>query len=263
MADSDDELLDPRASPRRVVPRSGVRRLNARPLILLLIVAAAFLVVMAKTAVDRSEEQKRRARADDARGGDSTSFAQSITGTAPKGYIPPVPATPPVVPVTKEELEVPPPPPPLPARSSQPPATAQRDTDADKIRNLKLSAMLSAVRAPTAVQTGAPGIDAAPTGADPIARLRSSQPERQPASRQLSGPSAIGALPGPTAAALDPALPQTLQAAAGRRPTGVLANQDPLAIAAADPLMPGASTNESDFAARANVEQWDNPDART
>lgn len=239
MADNDDDLMDPKASPQKLTHRVGVRRLNGRPLWLLLIVVLGFLGVMAKTAMDRSEEQKIRARTNEIQGGDSTMFARNVAGMGNEGYIAPTPLPPPVVPISKEELEIPPPPPNLgPGGATQRPPP---DNDAEKIRGIKVAAMLSAVRAPT---------NGKAASLDPQERMRSGAARQQPV--QL----AQGQMP---------QLPQMMQQprtgapnAASLRAAGPSANAlDPMQIL--DPNMgAGAGPDPSSYDSRSNIDQWDN-----
>lgn len=238
MVKSDDDLMDPKDSPRRLTHKVGVRRLNGRPLWLLLIVVIGFLAVMAKTAVDRSEEQRVRARTNEIQGGDSTMFANSIAGMGNTGYIAPTPLPPPVVPIAKEDLEVPPPPPSMGAEGGSP-QVVHRGGDGEKIRGIKVAAMLAAVRAPT---------NGRGTGSDLADTSRHLGGRAQPLQLAQAAPGT--GMPGGRASPnAGPMMPR-----AGVPGPGAV---DPTQLM--DPTMPsGNGTDAPSYDARANFEQWDN-----
>lgn len=235
------DLMDPSQSPHRA-ERVGVRRLNSRPLWIVIGVIVAFLLVMAKTAMDRSDEQRLRTASTQSQGGDATAFAQRIAGKAPEGYIPPAPLEVPLVPITRADLDVPPLPPFLPpsdVRTQTETTVVNRgETEADRIRAMKFAALMNAAKAPT----GAMPREVGRANGQPQANGKTTPvtfaPHRMQDLQQRLAASGGGATHG----------------GAGTRRPGPQAVTDQLALA--DPVQ-GQEDSASDFASRANVDQWD------
>ncbi len=142
--------LSPSMSPQGPQGRmkTGVRKMNRIPLYLVLAVVLVFIGVMVKTSVDRDAEQRARDRGNVDQGGDSSMFAKSIAGLPRDGYTEAT-ATPPErrIPVTTEG---PPKPPPFTATQA---AAPRRDDEAEKIRQMKMAALMGAARSKSTVAT--------------------------------------------------------------------------------------------------------------
>ncbi len=160
--------MSPDASP-------GVRRVNKRPIYILCGILCLFLLVMIMVAIDRAAQQNAPSEGSKGRAGNTSVFANEITGTHTGGFIPAaeVPAIPsldePVVPkqaVEQEESQNAPritaahpvkpdlllPPAPPKNTVSQ----AEGDDEAQRIRMAKLQMLQEATRAKTGVQAVAP-----------------------------------------------------------------------------------------------------------
>ncbi len=107
-------------SPGAVSKRSGVRRVNNRPMYILLGVLGSFILAMAMVAADRAAEQDELAEAPRERGGGTKIFAEVIAADHMDGMIPSA------NPVVEPEPEAPAQPP----QSSEPQILVVRPTEA-------------------------------------------------------------------------------------------------------------------------------------
>ncbi|WP_203343763.1 TrbI/VirB10 family protein [Vibrio diabolicus] len=179
MSDKNDQM-SPEASPGDMSNKTGVRRVNNRPMMILGGVLGSFLLVMMLVAADRSEQQN--APQEDGPkelAGNTSMFANEITSSHSEGFIPA--AQPPAIPELdmaaeteepKEEAtavtvarpvnpDLPPTPPSNPNLNSP-----EIDEEANRIRMAKLQLLQEAVSARTGVQGVAPrsaGSTPAPT----------------------------------------------------------------------------------------------------
>lgn len=156
MSDQVDQMA-PDASPGDLPKKSGVRRLNDRPLYILGAVLGAFLLVMMLVAIDRAAKQNAK-QADSVPAVGSTRFAQEIVGDRGAGTVAPPamleppdmptkPDTAPVLVARPDNLNAPPPP---------PTSNTVHDEEAARIRMAKLQMFQEAVKAKTGVRVDAP-----------------------------------------------------------------------------------------------------------
>ena len=162
-----DEQMAPEASPGGLSKKSGVRRVNNRPIYILACVLGVFLLMMIIVAMDRAAKQ--HAPAEDAADnhGNSAIFAREITGDHNDGII--QPAVPPSIPkppppkalaiARADDLDTPPQPPRLAALPEIP--APQRDEDARRIERARRHMLEEAIKARTGVQAVAPRSGAA------------------------------------------------------------------------------------------------------
>lgn len=183
-----DDQMSPGASPGELTTKSGVRRVNNKPVFIVLGGLAMFLVIMVLVASDRAASQKRtNGNATETKGGTTAMFANEIAGDRKDGIIQAKMATPPSVPnlpaapdsiaiARPENLDVPPSPPgSLRAPPSPQPMQGQgvrsvRDEEAERIRIMKMQQLDEAVRARTSlpvVASRSPGSSPAPTPSSP------------------------------------------------------------------------------------------------
>ncbi|EJX1342487.1 TrbI/VirB10 family protein [Vibrio parahaemolyticus] len=169
MSDKNDQM-SPDASPGDMSKKTGVRRVNNRPMMILGGVLGSFLLVMMLVAADRSEQQN--APQEDGPkelAGNTSMFANEITSSHREGFIPA--AQPPAIPELdvaaeteepKEEAtavtvarpvnpDLPPTPPSNPNLNSP-----EIDEEANRIRMAKLQLLQEAISARTGVQGIAP-----------------------------------------------------------------------------------------------------------
>ncbi|EGQ8544902.1 conjugal transfer protein TrbI [Vibrio parahaemolyticus] len=191
MSENNDQM-SPDASPGEVSKKSGVRRVNSRPMYILFGVLGLFLLVMMMVAADRAAQQNAPSEGPKERAGNTSMFANEIAGTQTDGFIPA--AEPPVVPSLDEpvapDAEAPqednqgtapvtvarpvnPDLPPAPPQNTG--SQGQRDDEAERIRMAKLQMLEQAVRAKTGVQATAPrsssdGSSSQPVGSRPQSR---------------------------------------------------------------------------------------------
>lgn len=214
MSDKNDQM-SPDASPGDMSKKTGVRRVNNRPMMILGGVLGSFLLVMMLVAADRSEQQNAPAEGQKEFAGNTSMFADEIAGTQEDGFIPA--AQPPVIPdleagvqeseestaestasttavtvARPDNPDLPPTPPQNPTLNSP-----EMDDEAQRIRMAKLQMLQEAVSARTGVQAVAPrSSNSAPApGSRPetrkemlaeIARVRS-----QTASLRSTDPNAV------------------------------------------------------------------------
>lgn len=151
--------MSPDASPGTVSKKTGVRRVNNMPMMILGGVLVAFVIVMMLVAADRSSKQNAPATGPKERAGNTSVFAREIAGEhtggmiePSAGLVPPVPAAEPApIIIAKPNLDMPPPPP-----TFQQPQMQPVDDEANRIRQAKLQMLEEAIRARTVVQGGAP-----------------------------------------------------------------------------------------------------------
>jgi len=88
--------MSPDASPQRVPPGAGVRRVNDWPAYIVVALMAVFLVVMALVAMDRSAKQHPGPTAKDDKADNASRYAAAIVGDQKDGIVQPdKPASPP------------------------------------------------------------------------------------------------------------------------------------------------------------------------
>ncbi|HDZ5419532.1 TPA: TrbI/VirB10 family protein [Vibrio harveyi] len=168
MSDKNDQM-SPDASPGDMSKKTGVRRVNNRPMMILGGVLGSFLLVMMLVAADRSEQQNAPADGPKELAGNTSMFADEIAGTQEDGFIPA--ALPPSVPNLDEAIQEPedkpaaeavtvarPANPDLPPMPPQNPTlnSPEMDDEAQRIRMAKLQMLQEAVSARTGVQAVAP-----------------------------------------------------------------------------------------------------------
>lgn len=171
MSENNDQM-SPDASPGEVSKKSGVRRVNNRPMYILFGVLGAFLLVMMMVAADRAAQQNAPGEGPKERAGNTSMFANEIAGNQTEGFIPA--AEPPAVPSldapVAPEQEAPqenqtaapvtvarpvnPDLPPTPPQNTG--SQAERDDEAQRIRMAKLQMLEEAIKARTGVQAIAP-----------------------------------------------------------------------------------------------------------
>ncbi|WP_020405874.1 TrbI/VirB10 family protein [Hahella ganghwensis] len=167
-----DDVMSPDASPG-TVSKSGVRRVNNRPMYLLAGVLGAFLLVMMMVAADRAEQQNAPVEGPQEFAGNTTMFANEITSEHVEGI---VPAAPPELPTADEStsvdeeggtmitvarptnLDEPPTPPERTEAANQEAERIrqQKSEEAQRIRMAKLQMLEEAAGSKTTIQVSAP-----------------------------------------------------------------------------------------------------------
>ncbi len=164
------DQMSPDASPSQLSTKSGVRRVNNRPVFIVLGALTVFLLIMVLVASDRAASQHRtNTKAAVVKEGSTAMFANEIAGGRRDGIIqannagtpalPNLPAVSGSIAIARpENLDVPPSP---PGRLNEPltpvPMSSQgmrtsRDEEAERIRIMKIQQLDDAVRARTSVQ---------------------------------------------------------------------------------------------------------------
>ena len=161
MANLNDQMA-PDASPGEVSGKSGIRRVNNRPLYILGSLVALFLLIMVMVAMDRAANQNAQNRGKKNSTGSTALFAKELAGNR-TGII--AMASPPVIPKLKsldeshivpvalaqsQNLNVPPRP---PGSNQQHP---EKDPESERIRLAKMQMMIEAIQSKTGVQIIAP-----------------------------------------------------------------------------------------------------------
>ena len=161
---SANDPMSPDASPRRVPPQAGVRRVNDLPAYIVVALMGIFLVMMGLVAMDRSTKQNQGAIARDEKADNASRYASEIVGARRDGIIQPDKPTPPDIPVLAppqpepipiarpENLDLPPAPP----RGAQPQAAQREEEERNRIRMAKLQMLEEGVKAKTGVSVVAP-----------------------------------------------------------------------------------------------------------
>ncbi len=158
-----NDAMSPDASPGKLNRSSGVRRVNNWPMYIIGGAAAIFLLIMLMVASDRANKQPEAEDKKKEKTGNSSLFANQISGMDSDGIIPSK-AEPPVVPALNnapvqepERLQVVRPDnldaPPLPPRGGQPDINAD---ELERIRRMKAQQFQEAVQAKSTVQVQAP-----------------------------------------------------------------------------------------------------------
>jgi type IV secretion system protein VirB10 len=157
--------MSPDASPQRVPPGPGVRRVNDLPAYIVVTLMGLFLVIMALVAMDRSAKQKPGATVKDEKADNASRYAAAIVGDQKDGIIrpdkpapapapmpvaPPVPAEPTLV-ARPDHPDRPPAPPGPQAQSA-----AREEEERNRIRMAKLQMLEEGVKARTGVAIVAP-----------------------------------------------------------------------------------------------------------
>lgn len=165
------DQMSPDASPGEVSQKSGVRRVNNRPLLILFGVLGVFLIVMMLVAADRAAQENAPANGPKEKAGNTAMFANEIAGTETNGFIPA--AEPPAIPALDNNVAKPEQPQnqpetstvtvARPANPDLPPAPPQRssaddfsDDEAQRIHMAKMQMLEEAIKAKTGVQVIAP-----------------------------------------------------------------------------------------------------------
>lgn len=164
--------MSPNASPGSLTGRTGVRRVNNVPLIILFLVIATFLIIMVLVAADRAADQNKPADEALTTAGSTSAYAKEITGLHGDGIIPAekppsIPALPQktlveevslnpspeiVVPIAKPiDMDVPP----APIQNNQLNQPIQ-DEEANRIRLAKQQIFEEAIKSKLSVDSGAP-----------------------------------------------------------------------------------------------------------
>ncbi|MDX2481725.1 MAG: TrbI/VirB10 family protein [Desulfuromusa sp.] len=156
--------MAPDASPETVSRRTGVRRVNSIPMILVGVVVLGFLIVMMLVAQDRNEQQNKSPEEEKKYAGNTAMFANEIAGNQTSGII--EPATAPPMPeldrftysaeeVLSEPTITAQPEPSraglLPATGHNPGGPSRRNEEAERIRMAKMQMFQEALRAGTRV----------------------------------------------------------------------------------------------------------------
>ncbi|HEX8883981.1 MAG TPA: conjugal transfer protein TrbI, partial [Noviherbaspirillum sp.] len=155
--------MSPEASPQRVPPGAGVRRVNDLPAYIVVTLMGLFLVVMALVAMDRSAKHPG-ATVNEEKVDNASRYATAIVGDQKDGIVQPDKPPPPtavVVPPPQAEpilvarpdnLDLPPVPPRGPASQ----AAQREEEERNRIRMAKLQMLEEGVKAKTGVSIAAP-----------------------------------------------------------------------------------------------------------
>lgn len=178
MSETADQMA-PDASPGELSKKSGVRRVNNLPMVLMGSVMVAFLVIMMVVAADRAARRDKPEGGTAEKAGNTTMFAKAIAGEQTGGMIQPLsrltppeldtaplpmPVSEPILIARPENLDVPPQP---PAGSGlAQPGQPARDDEAERIRMVKLQRLEEAAKARTGVQVAAPRSAGSAPGAE-------------------------------------------------------------------------------------------------
>lgn len=164
---SERDQMSPDTSPGSL--KSGVRRVNRVPLLLIGAVLLAFAIMIGLVAADRAAQQSASAneqKAEEA-SGNTAMFAKEIIDMQTEGFIPPAdPPKPPPIPkdapvvvakppaTSADDRDRPPLPPPGVRNTAYTPRSAPPavDADASRIRMARMRALEEAIKSPTAVQ---------------------------------------------------------------------------------------------------------------
>lgn len=159
-----DDHMAPEASPGELSKKSGVRRVNNRPVFIVLGGLTVFLVIMVLVASDRAANQNRgHVAPQQTKPSSAEVFANEIAGEQKDGIIQAklsAPASAPAVPAPDSiaiarpvDLDTPPAPPGVlnPPQYSSPPGKSGPDDEAEHIRVMKLQQLDEAVKAKTSV----------------------------------------------------------------------------------------------------------------
>lgn len=152
MSVNTEAQMSPDASPGEATPNTGVRRVNNLPMYIVGGLLTVFLIVMVLVAADRAAKQNRQVSAKDEKIGNTSMFANEITGSHKDGIIPAAQLVVPElsqVPIARpENLDRPPTP---PASSN-----SRSNDELERIRMAKLQQFEEAIKAKTGVQVTAP-----------------------------------------------------------------------------------------------------------
>jgi len=172
--------MSPEASPQRVPPGPGVRRVNDLPAYIVVALMGMFLVVMAMVAMDRSTKQHPGAIAKDEKADNASRHAAAIVGDQKDGIVQPDKPAPPTAvvaaPLQAEPILVARPDnldlPPLPPRGPASQAAQREEEERNRIRMAKLQMLEEGVKAKTGVSIAAPrsGASSVPSADTPATR---------------------------------------------------------------------------------------------
>lgn len=170
--------MSPDVSPGELKNKSGVRRVNNRPMYIIFAVVGAFVFIMMLVAADRAAQQNAPAESGKEKVGNTSMFANEIAGDQLDGFIPPLEVPVDTVITTPEEpnneetsnITVIRPEnvgnlnnPPMPPQYNNSYSQAEIDDDAQRIRMAKLQMLEEAIKAKTGVQGIAPRSGATPS----------------------------------------------------------------------------------------------------
>ena len=170
-----NDSMSPDASPRRVPPQAGVRRVNDLPAYIVVTLMGIFVVMMALVAMDRSTKQNQGAIARDEKADNASRYASEIVGArkdgiiqpekpAPPALLVPPPQAEPILVARPDNLDLPPAPPRGPVSQ----AAQRAEEERNRIRMAKLQMLEEGVKARTGVSIAAPrsaGSSGQPAGA--------------------------------------------------------------------------------------------------
>ena len=156
--------MSPDASPQRVPPGPGVRRVNDLPAYIVVTLMGLFLVVMAIVAMDRSAKQHAGATVKDEKADNASRYATAIVGDQkdgivqpdkplpPTAVVAPPPQAEPILVARPDNLDLPPVPPRGPASQ----AAQREEEERHRIRMAKLQMLEEGIKAKTGVSIAAP-----------------------------------------------------------------------------------------------------------
>jgi type IV secretory pathway VirB10-like protein len=156
--------MSPEASPQRVPPGAGVRRVNDLPAYIVVTLMGLFLVVMAMVAMDRSAKQHPGATVKDEKADNASRYATAIVGDQKDGIVQPdrhapptavvaaPPQAEPILVARPDNLDLPP----LPPRGPASQAAQREEEERNRIRMAKLQMFEEGVKARTGVSIAAP-----------------------------------------------------------------------------------------------------------
>jgi len=152
MSVNTEAQMSPDASPGEATPNTGIRRVNNLPMYIVGGLLTVFLIVMVLVAADRAAKQNRQVSAKDEKIGNTSMFANEITGSHKDGITPAAKLDVPdlsKVPIARPgNLDRPPTP---PASSN-----SRSNDELERIRMAKLQQLEEAIKAKTGVQVTAP-----------------------------------------------------------------------------------------------------------
>lgn len=139
MENNTNPLLSPDVQAGGASQKSGVRRVNNRPIYLIAIGAVLFLLMMGWVAKERIEQQEQKSQKSEEKSGDTKQSALAVIGKQPDGIIPPsipivltaTPAKNAVLLEGPDDLNTPP----------LPPSVAQRGLSNEELARIRITKM--------------------------------------------------------------------------------------------------------------------------
>ncbi|WP_448949335.1 TrbI/VirB10 family protein [Lautropia mirabilis] len=162
---SELDNMAPDDSPGSLSKKTGLRRVNRVPLLIVGALLLGFAVMIGLVAADRASQQSNQGKEQKQmeEPGNTSMFAKEIAGMQTDGFIPPddaptppaIPKDPPVLvakppPTGPEDRDRPPLPPPNLHKSAYTPPSV--DNEASRIRSARMRALEEAIKSPTGVQ---------------------------------------------------------------------------------------------------------------